>query len=514
MTLKKIIILGGGTAGWLTANHLAKKLNAELGQNVSITVIASDTIPTIGVGEGTVPYIKETLQYFGISEEAIITEAEGTYKQGIKFQNWSEDPIKRGEHAYYHPFEPFPLGQESIIRSWLQEPDKVNFEDYISIQARLAENNLAPKLITHGNYQSFVDYAFHFDAGKFTKLLSNNAITQFGVEAKNAVINRVELNPDGSIHSLVSENEVFEADFFVDCSGFQSDLLSGTLGVGFNDLSDTLLTDKALVTQIPYPQSPEKYDINPYTKAVAQSCGWIWDIQLQTRKGVGLVYSSSHSSIDEAHTLLSDYTGIDKDILNARQIDMKVGYRKQFWKKNCAAIGLSQGFVEPLEATGLLVFDMTASMLSYALAGGGDVLTQSAAKFNRDVETVWLNIVDFIKLHYCISKRRDSEFWIDNCENSKIPDSLSEKLEMWRFRAPNKFDFTSKLNVFTISNYQYVLYGMKHFPEALVNPSPFSNSVYQEMLKSKTMEYEYWADKAQLHSELIDKIIKFGVSKG
>ncbi|RXF06097.1 tryptophan halogenase family protein [Pseudoalteromonas sp. PS5] len=510
MKLQKVIILGGGTAGWLAANHLAKRLNAELSLDIHIELIESESIPAVGVGEGTVPFMKETLKHFGIDEELIFKNAEGSFKHGIKFSDWLYNPESNNGHYYYHPFQPYPSGHEQLIRAWLSNPNRCKFEHFMSTQATVAELGLSPKAITQREYDGVFDYAYHFDAALFTKLLKDNAVNELGVHVSYKTIDDVEISQDGSIKGLIANGERFDADFFVDCSGFESLLLGRAMNVGFKSLSNTLLADTALAIQSPYQDNSTS--INPYTTATAKEHGWIWDIQLQSRKGVGYVYSSNHTSDDDAQRCLALYLDVEPQELNVRKIDMRCGYREQFWVKNVVALGLAQGFVEPLEATGLLVFDLTASMLAHALSSGELSFALESQKFNRDVERMWLNISDFIKLHYCLSKRTDSSFWLDNCSTDTIPDSLQQKLEMWKVRAPHKFDFTDKLGVFDISNYLYVLYGMEFLPTQVVT-SEASMQIYKGYQEYQASVLKEVNSNLRPHRELLEKLKLYGIQR-
>lgn len=458
--IRDIVILGGGTAGWLTANHIASHYKESItAGNLSVRLIDSPDVATIGVGEGTVPVIRETLKSFGISETQLLMQCDATFKQSIKFVDWTYNPSEKPNNFYHHLFEYPHLGSDSINTFWLQNKDKCpdHYASCVSIQHNICEANLAPKNIQTPEYCGIVNYAYHLDASKFTELLKENAIKNLAVKHTHAHVSNVKLSPDGYISELELLNEgVVSGDLFVDCSGFEGKLIKKTLNGSFVDKSGVLLCDTALAIQVPYEKNERT--IKPYTVSHAQKAGWIWDIGLTTRRGVGLVYSSNHMNEESAYKELAKYLG--KDSVDARKIPMQTGYQKEPWLKNCVSIGLSQGFVEPLEATGLLVFDMTAKMLATKLPINFNEMQNIAKDYNQQVGAIWENIIDFIKLHYCISKRDDTQFWLDNRDQANIPDGLLQKLKYWHTHIPSQFDFERTTDLFKLENYLYVMYGM------------------------------------------------------
>ncbi|SET87680.1 tryptophan halogenase family protein [Thalassotalea agarivorans] len=510
--IRHIVIVGGGTAGWLTANHLAKQLQPSSNTDVTITLVESPNIPTVGVGEGTVPMMRQSLQYLGISETDFLQQCDATFKQGIKFVNWEHNPADKGEHSYHHIFDyPAPADIDSTLY-WLNSNTHQSFVDAVSIQGRVCDNNLAPKLITTPEYQGAVSYAYHLDAAKFAKLLTKHA-TDMGVKHVKATVEQVETAPLGDISAIITkELGAISGDFFVDCTGFQSLLLGKTLDVSFIDQSDVLFADRALAVQVPYVAPSD--EIPSYTIASAQDAGWIWDIGLTTRRGTGYVFSSKYCSDEQAKYTLAQYLGDDALVEGARFIDMNIGYREKFWFKNCAAIGLSQGFVEPLEATGLLVFDATARMLAEQFPTFKEQMPLMADCFNERVKASWLHVIDFIKLHYCISKRDDTPFWRDNRSLASIPLSLQQKLERWALQPPHAYDFENKFSVFNKENYLYVLYGM-HFDTDATHLAYKAGQ--EEHAKAYFQQLEQHCqtalDRLPKHRELLEKIKRFGLQK-
>ncbi|KZN30366.1 hypothetical protein N480_05290 [Pseudoalteromonas luteoviolacea S2607] len=512
--IKKIVIVGGGTAGWLAANHLAKKLQPYNTSQVEVTLVESPDIPTIGVGEGTVPMMRSTLQYLGISETQFIRECDVTFKQGIKFVNWLNNPDVK-QHAYYHPFdypflEKFDLSAYYLLGAF---EDFNSYSELVGFQSHVCNANLAPKSITHTEFQGISNYAYHLDAGKFSNMLQKHATEVLGVNYISATMKQANVGANGEITSIETlEAGEIEGDFFLDCTGFSAKLSSGVLNVPFVDKKDTLFVDSALAIQVPY--GKENESIPSYTLSTAQKNGWIWDIGLTSRRGIGHVYSSSHTSDEQALRDLSDYLKMPDEQVDARKISMKIGYREEAWTKNCVAMGLAQGFVEPLEATGLLVFDITARMLAEQFTFEHKAMEANAKAFNRRVSHMWDKVIDFIKLHYCISKRSDSQFWLDNRCKSSIPESLQEKLTLWRYQIPKAYDFSSTLEVFNLENYLYVLYGMEFDTDISA-----LSCIYQqkELARKEVAEIVRYAQSLEKQLEpnrtLLEKINQFGLSK-
>lgn len=503
--IKNIVVVGGGTAGWLAVNHLAHSLRD---QPVTITLLESPTIPTIGVGEGTVPAIRQSLQKMGIRESDFIRECDVTFKQSIKFINWL-DKHKHGENAYHHLFDvPVPFGVD-LTSAWLQQRQHA-FAASVGWQHAVVEANLAPKQITTPEFQGQTSYAYHLDAKKFAQFLQRHATEKAGVQHQYADVTAVELDSSGYIVALeTAQLGKVAVDFVVDCTGFHAAILGKALGVPFIDRSDWLLTDKALAVQVPTDASAE---IPPYTLATAHQAGWIWDIHLTSRRGVGFVYSSNHLSDDAAAEKLDKYLGGSLSQWSYRQIPMKVGRRQTFWHKNCVAIGLSQGFVEPLEATAILVADYSADLLGKRFPRDRAENELLAARFNQRLVHSWEQVLEFIKMHYCASDRTDSAFWRDNRDPATIPATLQAKLALWQSFPPCREDFFTKFEIFDFENYLYVLYGMQY-----PTPAPRCRPEYLAFASQQQSQIERQtaALLQQLpgHRALLDKIRSFGLAK-
>jgi tryptophan halogenase len=512
MSIRKIAIVGGGTAGWLTANHIGKALSER--SDISITLIESPDIPSIGVGEGTVPMMCETLKSFGISESDFVQQCDVTFKQSVKFVNWL-DKKKHGDNNYYHHLfdYPFPLGDD-LAPFWLSTDRKSSFADTASVQGVICDAGLAPKMISTPEYQGTTTYAYHLNAKKFSKLLAKNACDKFDVTYKIANVTDVILQESGSIKALnlVSKNkheEHVEFDFYIDCSGFSSCLMRESLKVNFIDKSNELLIDTAIVVQVP---TAIDEDIPSSTIATAHQAGWIWDIALPERRGVGFVFSSKHMTENVAKEKFAKYLGIKLSDLVSRTIPMNVGYLEKFWHKNCVAIGLSQGFVEPLEATAILLADICAKQLAQNFPDNQMQCDNLSKMYNRKITYCWDRVIDFIKLHYCISDRTDSQFWLDNKKEETISEHLKELLLHWESYSPKSSDFFSKFEVFDVENFLYVLYGMQYQTKASSLEKNYSEKASSDhaQVKQKAAELVNHLPK---NRDLINKINQYCMQK-
>lgn len=326
----------------------------------------------------------------------------------------------------------------------------------------MCELGLAPKHERTPEFNGMLNYGYHLYAGAFAEMLQEHATTVLGVEHVLANVTRVHTHDDGDIAFLATDiEEDYHGDLFIDCTGFRSLLVGDHYKVPVRSLRDTLFADAAIVTQFDYtsPDAP----IASQTMSTAQDGGWIWDIGLQTWRGAGYVYSSAHISEEDAQTRLCDYVrrqNGDNGEPSTRVIRFSPGYRETPWVRNAVAIGLSSGFVEPLEASAIIMVELSASYIADRLPANRAAMRIISDRFNKTFTTRWERIVDFLKLHYCISQRRDTEFWHANTDISTIPDSLKERLELWTYHTPWRDDFDLAREIFPTASYQYVLYGM------------------------------------------------------
>jgi len=289
-------------------------------------------------------------------------------------------------------------------------------------------------------------------------MLKQHGKSALGVKQIIDTIKDVSITSDGAIDSLtLATGTQVNADLFIDCSGFSSLLLGQALNVPFIPKKDQLSIDSALATHVAYPADNDA--ISCQTKSTAQANGWVWDIGLQSRRGVGYVYDSELLSESDARQVLANYIGIDVSELIAKKITFEAGHREKFWQKNCVAVGLSAGFLEPLEASALMLIETAAEFIAEQLPVDHALLDITAKRFNETFLYRWEKIIDFLKLHYVLSKR-DEPFWQKAKAVDSISDSLKNWLAIWRYRAPQLNDFDSNFEIFPAASYQYVLYGM------------------------------------------------------
>ena len=455
--IKKIVIVGGGTAGWLTACIIAARHRGREASGFSVTLIESANTPTIGVGEGTWPTMRSTLSRIGVSETEFFRQCDASFKQGALFARWTTG---EASDAYFHPLMlPQGFSQINLVPHWLHQNDKQNFCDTVCPQGILCQRGLAPKTLSHGEFEAVANYAYHLDAGKFATFLQQHACEKLNVNHVIADVTQVSLTETGDIDILQLDHErEISGDLFIDCTGFRALLIGDAMQVPFKDCKDILFCDTALAVQVPYEH--EFSPIATHTISTAQSAGWIWDIGLPTRRGVGHVYSSQHISDEQAERELAAYVGSDN--ISPRKIKIRAGHRELFWKNNCVAVGMAAGFLEPLEASAIVLIELSAKLIAEQLPVDREVMDIVAKRFNATTSYRWGRIIDFLKLHYVLTQRRDSDFWHDNLEPSSIPERLKELLLLWSYQSPWFHDeFNQVEEIFPAASYQYVLYGMK-----------------------------------------------------
>lgn len=506
--IKKVVIVGGGNAGWLSAGIIAKKFTEYAGNDVSVTLIESADIPTVGVGEGTWPTMRNTMKKIGVSENDLIRECDATFKQGAKFAKWTTGAE---DDFYYHPFnvtQGYP--KLDITPYWLSDkPKEQSFSNGTCWQEHLCELGLAPKSLSTAEYAGIANYAYHLDAGKLSSFLRKHCVEKLKVNHIVDSVHQVHQHINGHIKSVSTDkNGEIEGDLFIDCTGLASLLLGEALKVPFVDHSDTLFINRAIALQVPYPE--ENSDIATHTISTAQESGWIWDIGLSSRRGVGHVYSSQHCSDDEAEQVLRSHIGPEGDQLVCKKIQFKNGHRENFWVKNCVGIGLSAGFLEPLEATAIMLIEISATMIAEQFPASTEVMDITAKRFNNAFHYRWRGIIDFLKLHYCLSQRKEA-FWVDNREPASIPEQLKQSLELWKYQSPSDYDFSSQYELFRPPSYQFVLYGMR-FQTNYSNLKHTLNKTTEAEKYFKLIELakQKYAQSLPSHRDLINQVKQHG----
>ncbi len=514
--VRNVVIVGGGTAGWLTAGIIAAEHETRSGKGINVTLVESPEVNIIGVGEGTWPSMRDTLAKIGINETDLFRECDASFKQGVKFSKWvtgDED-----DH-YYHPFVlPEGYTKTDLVFSWQKQRDKISFADAVSYQGYLCRENRAPKLISTPEYAGVANYGYHLDAFKLGQLLQKHCVEKLGV--KHVVDHIIHINDavNGDIASVTTKEEGdIDGDLFIDCSGMSSILLGKHLNVPFISKKHILFNDSALAVHLPYPD--DSSPIMSHTGAVAQKSGWIWDIGLPTRRGVGYVYSSEHSNDHDAEIELRTYIEslIDKsqaDKLSVRKLSFTPGHREKFWYKNCVAIGMSAGFLEPLEASALVLVELAATKISKEMPTNRQTMQILAKRFNKQFTYRWERIIAFLKMHYVLSKRVDTEFWKDNYKPETLPESLQELLTLWKYQPPAPHDFHCAQEIFPSASWQYILYGMGFTTEENSSSRKFvnkeqANHFFNENIQ-KTRKY---LSALPTNRELIDRIKQYGMQK-
>ena len=444
--VKKVVIVGGGTAGWCAAAGLSRTL----GPLLDITLIESADIGIIGVGEATIPTIRSFHAFTGVDEQAFMRETNATFKVGIDFQNWARDGDR-----YFHSFG--TLGKSPWMTPfhnvWLEGRSQGlggSLDDY-SLETKAG---LAGKFELHKNLP--INYAYHFDAvlyGKYLRRLSEET----GAKRIEGEVTSVEQDPEtGFITSVtLASGQVVEGDLFIDCTGFRGLLIEQTLKAGWEDWGHWLPTDRALAVQ-----TRADTPVTPYTKAVAHGEGWRWRIQLQNRVGNGMIYSSAHLSDDEAVTRLKGLLD-EPMVTEPRLIKYRTGRRKTFWKANCIAMGLSSSFVEPLESTSIHLFQRSVLHLIQNFPFFG--VTDAQVKHYNDVSTKELEYArDFVILHYKLNERTDSAFWQERAAMS-VPDDLQARIDLFR---ENAMAFQGPGELFRVDSWAQVMLGQRVEPQA------------------------------------------------
>lgn len=427
MTTKKtpishICIVGGGTAAWMAANLMAK---CWIPLGIKISLIESPDIGIIGVGEGSTPQLKTFFDFLSIDEKTWMPECNATYKNGITFKNWSTMP---GCNSYFHSFESevdFKTEPAFIYNCAVRRKgvDVHAHPDDFYLGSTLTQQKRTP--LSSENFPFRVGYGYHFDSGLLGKFLGKHA-ESLGVQHISAKVTDIALKEDGNIsHVTLDSGEDIHADLFVDSTGFRSLLLQQKLGVGFKEYKENLFNDSAVTMPTPTEKAYE-----PHTTSTALSCGWAWRIPLTSRVGNGYVYSSQYCTAEEAEKELREHLGVGDDV-EARHLKMRVGRVEKHWHKNCLAIGLSQGFIEPLEATALHIVQETIQGFidAYEL---GRFTTSNQDSFNKRINDRFEGVRDYIVTHYILNSRHDTQYWKDNRAHTHLSDTLKHIINCWQ----------------------------------------------------------------------------------
>ncbi len=451
-SLRRIVIVGGGTAGWMAAAAL---VHASAG-GCPITLVESEEIGSIGVGEATIPPIKRFNQMLGLDEYEFLAYTQGSYKLGIEFVDWT-----RLQQRYFHPFGQIGVEFDAVPlhHYWLRERargDTTPLQDYAMAWVAARNGKFDRPLADRQRVQSTYDYAYHFDAALYAKYLRAYAEQRGVLRTEGKVVDVSLRADDGFIRSVtLAGGAVLEGDLFIDCSGFRGLLIEGALQTGYEDWQHWLPCDRAVAVPCTHGCDP-----TPYTRATAHAAGWQWRIPLQHRMGNGHVYCSRFIGDDEAAQVLLDHLE-GTPLAEPRFLRFTAGRRRQFWNRNCVAIGLAAGFMEPLESTSI---HLVQSGIDRLLKLFPDTRFDAAVRdaFNRQTRFEYERIRDFLILHYTASERRDTPFW-RHCAAIARPEGLQQKIEV--FRACGQI-FRDGEELFTEVGWLQVLLGQGVEPQA------------------------------------------------
>jgi tryptophan halogenase len=492
----KVVIVGGGTAGWMTAASLARYFE---NKSAEVTVIDSSEIGTVGVGEATIPNIVDFNRNLGIDELEFIKATQATFKLGIKFENWYQK-----DTDFFHPFADYGVKLNNVdfhqyLQRMVSEGEEVNLQDYCFSSVLAQKENFAQPQPNPESPLADYQYAYHFDAGLYANYLKSFSLN-LGIKHIDAKVESVQLNKKtGFIESLTLNNDqIISADLFIDCSGFKGLLIEEALETGYENWSDMLICDRAIAVQTNAVSTP-----TPYTRSIACDAGWQWRIPLQHRTGNGYIYSSQFESDEEAEkTLLNTIDG--KPINSVRKFSFHPGRRKQIWNKNCVAIGLSSGFLEPLESTSIsLIQSIIAKLLTFFPDKSFN--EHDIAEVNRLHNAEVENIRDFLVLHYKLTQRSDTKFW-QHCQQLTIPKTLAHKINLFEsrghivMRENDSFEEASWLTMYNAFKCQ-----AKRYDTRVDNYN--INAIKANLQKMKT-SIETAADQAMTHQQFINKHCK------
>ncbi|MDQ9090874.1 tryptophan 7-halogenase [Pseudoalteromonas haloplanktis] len=470
--IQHIVVLGGGAAGWLSAGLLSAEH-----PDKHITLIESAHIAISGVGEGTWPSMRNTLKLIGIKEVDFLKYCDASFKQGSKFINWRN--LTPGDN-YYHPFmTPAGYLETDLHAYWQHHAASQKYADAINMQSFVCQAGLAPKQASTPEYAAVTNYGYHLDAGKFASFLKNHCENKLGVIHIMDDVVAVNNDNQGYIRSLTTKQHgEIKGDLFIDCSGARARLIAEHYNAAFINQEQTLFNNSAIAAHLPY--NNQQQDIASATISTAQSHGWIWDIGLPSRRGIGHTYCDKYCDEHTAVKTLKNYAAQSvgaeaAEQIQTRKLSFTPGYRKHFWIKNCIAVGMSQGFIEPLEASALAMVELSLNMLSEQMPHDRVHMQLLATRFNQRFSYRWQRVIDFLKLHYILSERDDSQYWLDIKSPASIPARLTELLALWQYQPPSRFDLIENEEIFPSASYQYVLYGMGFHSQAATAENAFYN---------------------------------------
>lgn len=442
VVLEEVVIVGGGTAGWMTASYL----KVAFGDRIAVTVVESARIGAIGVGEATFSTIRHFFEYLGLEEHEWMTSCCATYKLGIRFQDW-----RKPGHHFYHPFE-----RQRVVDGfgltdwWLDNPRSDSFDRDCFLIGTLCDNDKSPRRLdgslfmgTDGENTAYrttlseqdtqFPYAYHFDASLLADFLRDFAVRRGTRHVVDDVVDVLQDDRGWISQVRTRAHGSIGGDLFIDCTGFSGLLLGRAMGEPFESYQGSLLNDRAVALRVPTDQ--DRGHLPPYTTATAQDAGWIWSIPLFDRIGTGYVYAEDYCSPEDAERALRDFVGPEAEGLEVNHIRMRVGRSRRSWVGNCVAIGLASGFVEPLESTGIFFIQHGIEQLvkHFPDANWEESLRDS---YNRVINRCMDGVREFLVLHYYLAARVDTQYWRDT-KSIQLPAALAERIEHWRSKLPD-----------------------------------------------------------------------------
>ncbi|WP_193367838.1 tryptophan halogenase family protein [Pelagibius marinus] len=489
--LRSVTIVGGGTAGWLTALLLATyaRSSKSAPQDLKITLIESPSVKSVGVGEATVPSMPILLRQTGVNERDFFKRCNASFKLGVLFDNWNVD--RNGKPiAFINSFNEGRMirGVESAYYYLKYGAGGGPFSDVVTTALDLAREFKGPHPLGAKTEDQNPGFAYHLDAGLFADLLRDICVAR-GIDHVHDDVVDVEKDERGFIAALqLKERGRLPVELVVDCTGFRGMLINKALDEPFVDYSKCLANDRAAAIQIPHP-NPDK--LEPLTRSTALSSGWVWRVPLYNRVGTGYVFSSAHRSDDEAcDELLAHLHATGQPPAKGsepRIIPIRVGRTRNAWVKNCIAIGLSSGFIEPLESTAIFMIEKSVRWL-LAYFPDSDFAEPLRARYNKVSNRLYDEVRDFICLHYALNNRADSPYWIDAREALEVPDSLAENLELWKHSLPTRHDLDSRL-LFGHRIYHAVLLGKQVYGTGFAPPPVSAATLYPDTWRDYVKQF-------------------------
>lgn len=499
--IRKVVVVGGGTSGWLCASYLASVLGRT--QSVDVVLVEAPDIGVIGVGEATIPSLVSTIAALGITESELLRNVDGAFKQAIRFEGWAQGDGTAADY-FYHPFHKPPDVDVIAAAQYVAMHPGLGLDAYAKMatpQTMACDSFKAPGVVG-GPDEGKLTYAYHLDAVKFGQFLRTRFEGKGVVRVEGHVTGALR-NSAGDISAVVLKDErKITGDLFVDCSGFRGLLINQALDVPFRSFSRWLPCDKALAVSVPYIKGQR---ILPYTRAVAQKNGWIWDINLASRRGVGHVYSSEYTSASAAAAELRRFLGPAwSDELTTREISIRVGRNERLWAHNCVAIGLSGGFIEPLESTGIYLSEIGIKYLVDHWPSGA-ITDAHRWGYNKLMEGAYDEVLAFVFMHYYTSRRADTAFWQDfKARIDGVPNDLEQRLMLWKHKYPSVYDCRDMSGrVFGHESVMAILHGMGWFAGARSPYAPADAGALTAHIAEKLRTYEAQVSRLPSHEAFL-----------